>query len=112
MAVFLMSTKTAQTKWTLASFALRDAYTDFVLSRQAMQCTPATLEFYKHTAGKFLEWLETQGVTSPQELTARYVRQYLAELTNSGKRIQPYMHMREQFERSSSFGTMRTISPH
>jgi site-specific recombinase XerD len=84
MAVFLMSPTVTQTKWTLASFALQDAYTDFVLSRQAMQCTPATLEFYRHTAGKFLLWLENQGVTTPQELTARLIRQYLAELTERG----------------------------
>lgn len=45
-----MSPTTTQQKRTLASVALHDAYTDFILSRQAAQCTPATLEFYKHTA--------------------------------------------------------------
>jgi len=74
-----------QQKWTLASYVLRDAYTDFILSRQAMQCAPATIEFYKHTAGKFLSWLEEQGITSPQDITARYVRQFLAELSERGK---------------------------
>lgn len=74
-----------QEKWTLASIALRDAYTDFMLSRQAMQCTPATMEFYKFTAGKFLSWLEGQGITSPPDVTARYVREYLAWLTGEGK---------------------------
>jgi integrase/recombinase XerD len=81
MAVFMLSkTKTTQ-KWTLASFALLDAYTDFILSRQAMQCTTATLEFYRFTAGKFLSWIEAQSVTTPQEITPRHVRAYLAELT-------------------------------
>jgi hypothetical protein len=47
-------TKTVQT-WSLASLALRDAYTDFILSRQAMNCTPVTMSFYRFTAGKFLE---------------------------------------------------------
>ena len=32
---------------------LCDAYTDFMLSRQAMNCTPSTLEFYKYTVVKF-----------------------------------------------------------
>jgi hypothetical protein len=41
-------------KWMLASVALADVYTDFILSRQAMNCTTATMEFYKHTAGMFL----------------------------------------------------------
>src|SRR5690349_19063535 len=85
MAVFFMSPTATQTKWTLASFALRDAHTDFTLSRQAMQCTPATLEFYKHTAGKFVSWLDERGVNSPQEVAARHVREYLAELTGNGK---------------------------
>jgi len=80
-----MSPTVTQTKWTLASVALHDAYTDFVLSRQAMQCTPATLEFYRHTAGKFVSWLDEHGVSSPQDVTARYVRQFLAELAERGK---------------------------
>jgi site-specific recombinase XerD len=85
MAVFFMSQTKVQEKWSLASAALHDAYTDFVLSRQAMQCTSATLEFYKYTAGKFLTWLEQRGITSPHEVQARQVREYLAELTGNGK---------------------------
>ena len=79
------STKT-QSQSYLVSVDLIDAYTDFMLSRQAINCTPATLEFYKYTAGVFLAWSEKQGVTRPEELTARYVRQYLAELLSSGKK--------------------------
>ena len=81
-----MSPKTAtQQKWILASLALTDAYTDFILSRQAMRCTPATLDFYKYTAGVFLKWVEGQSVTSPEQIDARLVRQYLAELVGLGK---------------------------
>jgi len=81
-----MSTKTqVKQEWHLASFALTDAYTDFVLSRQAMQCAPSTLAFYKYTAGKFLQWLEQRGATSPGELTARHVREYLAEVAANGR---------------------------
>jgi integrase/recombinase XerD len=82
-----MSPKTStQLRWTLASVDLQDAYTDFVLSRQAMNCTPATLDFYKYTTGVFLSWSETQGVTSPEQITARLVRQYLAELLSKGRK--------------------------
>lgn len=82
-----MSRKTSkQLRWTLASVDLQDAYTDFVLSRQAMNCTPATLDFYKYTTGVFLSWSETQGVISPEQITARLVRQYLAELSSKGKK--------------------------
>lgn len=81
-----MSPRTiTQQKWILASLALTDAYTDFILSRQAMQCTPATLDFYKYTAGVFLKWVEGQSVTSPGQVDMRIVRQYLAELTGQGK---------------------------
>ena len=62
-------TKTAQTR-SLTSAALRDAYTDFMLSWQAMNCTPATLEYYKYIGGDFLEWIEQPGVTAPDEITA------------------------------------------
>ncbi len=56
-----------------------------MLSRQAMNCTPSTLAFYKFTAGKFLEWIEARGVTDPQEVTARYIREYIAELIARGR---------------------------
>jgi site-specific recombinase XerD len=71
-------------KWRLNSVALRDAYTDFFLSRQAKQVSPATLEFYKYTVGVFLAWAETQGIGSPEDVTARNVRAYLASLTDRG----------------------------
>jgi len=71
MTVFMSQRTKTTTRWALASVALTDAYTDFILSRQAMNCTPATLEFYKYTAGAFLAWIENQGVTSPEEVTAR-----------------------------------------
>jgi integrase/recombinase XerD len=72
-------------KWTLASLSLHDAYTDFILSRQAMNCTQTTIDFYSYTAGFFLSWVEAQGITRPEEVTPRYVRQYIAELVSRGK---------------------------
>jgi integrase/recombinase XerD len=69
-----------QEKWSLASADLHDAYTDFMLSRQATQCTKATLEWYSFTAGRFVQWVAGQGVASPQDITARHVRQYLTNL--------------------------------
>jgi integrase/recombinase XerD len=85
MVVFFMSPTTEQRQWMLAAAALTDAYTDFMLSRQAMNCTKATLKFYSYTAGKFLQWVEQHGVTSPEQVTARYIREYLAELIGTGK---------------------------
>jgi site-specific recombinase XerD len=73
-------------KWTLASLILHDAYTDFMLSRQAMNCTPSTIQFYRYTVGVFLAWCEAHNVHAPQEVTARLVRQYLAELVSRGRK--------------------------
>ncbi len=72
-------------QWNLASTALREGYTDFVLARQAMRCSHATLAFYRFTAGAFLAWLELQGVSAPAEVNVRYVREYLAMLAGNGK---------------------------
>ena len=40
--------------WNLASVGLLDGFTDFILSRQPMNCTLSTLQFYRFTAGVFL----------------------------------------------------------
>jgi integrase/recombinase XerD len=76
-------TETKQ-QWRLASVALMDAYTDFMLSRQAMQCTSATMEFYYYAAGGFVSWLDQNGITEPSQITARHVREYLANMVGSG----------------------------
>lgn len=71
-------------KWAIASFILQDAYTDFILSRQAMLCSPNTIVFYHTTAGKFIQYLEENGVTKPEEVTARYIRAYLSLMVERG----------------------------
>jgi integrase/recombinase XerD len=57
-----------------------------MLSRQAMNCTASTMAFYRYTAGKFLEWIEQRDVTAPHEVTARHVREYIAELIGRGRK--------------------------
>ena len=84
MAVFFIFQPITTQTWYLTSAAVRDTYTDFILSRQAMNCTVATLTFYRNTVGKFLEWNEQRGITSPEEVTARYIREYIAELSARG----------------------------
>ena len=73
-----------KTEWTLASICLDDAFTDFILSRQAMLCKPSTLRFYQFTTGRFVRWLKENSITDPDEITARHVRAYLAELAGNG----------------------------
>jgi site-specific recombinase XerD len=43
------------------------------------------MSFYRHTAGVFVAWIAERGVTSPAEVQARHVREYLAELAGNGK---------------------------
>jgi integrase/recombinase XerD len=78
MAVFFMSNNNDDQFRALASLTLQEAYYDFILSRQASRCSPATMEFYKYTSGKFISWLEAQGVTSPLNVSVRYVREFIA----------------------------------
>jgi len=73
-----------QLNWALETVHLDDAYTDFILSRQAMLCTPGTLRWYGFTAGKFIKWLKENGVNKPEEISARYVRAYLTKLHSIG----------------------------
>jgi hypothetical protein len=63
---------------------LRLAYDDFLLSREAMRCTPKTLEHYHYTARVFVEWLEARGIVKPDEVKASHVRAYLAEARRRG----------------------------
>jgi len=77
--------KKTAVKWALDSVALLDAYTDFILSRQAARRSENTIKFYQFTAGLFVRWLEGQGVVSAAETSARHVRSYLADLAGQGK---------------------------
>ncbi|MCX8061913.1 MAG: hypothetical protein N3D16_04980, partial [Anaerolineales bacterium] len=44
----------------IASIPLLDAWSDFILSRQAKQCTPQTLRNYQVLLGRFIHWLESE----------------------------------------------------
>ncbi len=63
---------------------IRESYLDFILSRQAMLCTPRTVKFYQDTLCKFLDWLEKEAVTEPELITARQVRAFLASYAERG----------------------------
>ena len=69
----------------LDSADLEDAYTDFILSRQAALVSQNTILYYKFTAGLFIRWLGDQGITTPDEVQVRHVREYLAQLAAKGK---------------------------
>jgi integrase/recombinase XerD len=87
MAVFMSSPKDTKqtTALNLAAVALIDSYTDFILSRQAALLSENTIKYYQFTTGRFVQWLQGQGITSAAEVEARHVRSYLAELAGEGK---------------------------
>lgn len=62
-----------------ASISLEEAYTDFILSREAMLCRPRTIQFYTFTLGKFMDWLEGSVIWA-DEISPRHVRMYLSAL--------------------------------
>ena len=68
---------------TLASPELFDAWTDFFLSRQTLNCTAATLHFYNMTSYKFLLWAEDHEIFSPRQIQSLHVRQFLSGMQNT-----------------------------
>jgi integrase/recombinase XerD len=62
------------------------SYTDFILSRESIGSTDATLEFYYFTVGKFLEWAEqAHSITKPDDCTGNLVREYLVLMRHNGR---------------------------
>lgn len=56
-----------------------------------MLCAESTIEFYHFTSGKFLEYLEGNGVSTPNEVTSRHIRAYLSSLAERNL-SDPYIH--------------------
>ncbi|GMR09977.1 MAG: hypothetical protein BMS9Abin28_0798 [Anaerolineae bacterium] len=54
------------------------AFEDFILSREAMLCSPATIDFYRRMLTPFLEF------TNGNELSNRHVRAFLASVAQRG----------------------------
>lgn len=71
-------------KQALASYVLQNAYTDFILSRQAMLCSQKTLNWYSFVLGKVILWFVENGITKPQEIEARHVRAFLSRMAENG----------------------------
>lgn len=69
---------------TLASKKFEIPLSDFILSRQAMLCTPRTIAWYEFNLNKILAWFEGQRVASPEEISSRHVRLLLGEMISKG----------------------------
>ena len=63
---------------------LRDASLDFLLSRQAINCSASTIKWYKFTLGKILDWFKKHGVQTPEHISGFLVRLLLGEMAGEG----------------------------
>jgi site-specific recombinase XerD len=63
---------------------IRESYIDFILSRKSALLSPSTIEFYKYTAGKFVDFLIGNDILEPTQVTSINVRAYLSEVTSRG----------------------------
>jgi len=61
-----------------------EAYQDFILSRKASLLSPKTIEFYEYTVGEFIEWLSSQGLTEPEDITSFHVRAHITGISERG----------------------------
>jgi len=63
---------------------LQDAYSNFILAREAMYCTPATITYYKKNLGKIIQWLLAHGIDCPEKISKEHIRTILNELKQNG----------------------------
>lgn len=67
----------------------------FLLSREAMRCTPKTLDAYRYALGNFAAFLQSQGIHDPQRITPHHIRAYLVSLQRRGlKDTTQHLHAR------------------
>lgn len=71
--------------------ALDEAYTDFILSKEAILVSKGTIKFYNGTTLRFIHWLKQGGIESPEFINSRHIRNYLAELTKNNY-TDSYLH--------------------
>ncbi|MGQ9459413.1 MAG: tyrosine-type recombinase/integrase, partial [Anaerolineae bacterium] len=60
------------------------AVREFLLDRQARNAAPGTLRFYRQKLRPFLDFLEAQGVTRPDQVTPAHLRRFLVSLQEAG----------------------------
>ena len=63
--------------------SLRHYVTEFLLVCQARNLAAGSLMFYRQKLYPFVEWLECQGVSYPEDVKASHLRRYLVHLQDS-----------------------------
>ena len=79
------------------------AIENFLLSREAGGCTPATLTWYLKYLAPLGVWLEAQGVTEAQDITPGLLRAWLAEQQRRGLSASSVYHYAQAARAFSNF---------
>jgi integrase/recombinase XerD len=67
----------------------------FLLSREAMRCTPKTVQAYAYALGNFLDFLQGEGIADPTAITPAHIRAFLVGLQRRGlKDTTQHLHAR------------------
>ena len=67
----------------------------FLLSREAMRCTPKTIEHYRYPLGSFTAYVTKQGIHGVADITPHDIRAYLVSLQRRGlKDTTQHIHAR------------------
>jgi site-specific recombinase XerD len=67
-----------------SSLPIEDAFAEFFLYQRSMRHSERTLEFYRHTLGKFRRWMEANNVSDVAQVEPAAVRRFALELADSG----------------------------
>lgn len=59
---------------------LRVNYDNFILSREAMNVSKSTIITYRSVLGKFIAWLESEGITAPNQITSFHIRSFMSQV--------------------------------
>lgn len=71
---------------TSSMLPLHLALDSFLVSREALRVTPSTLNWYKSRLGRFLAFLEGQGIVHPKDIIPHHIRTFLIGLQRRGLR--------------------------
>jgi integrase len=71
-------------KRTNSYFGLQDAFDDFILSRQGMNCSKTTIKWYEYMLGRIIRYFLSIGISSPGEISRYAISQFLTQLIENG----------------------------
>lgn len=64
----------------LRSVELSECFNDFILSRRSIHVSDKTIVWYTYTLKSFLKWCDAKALSTPDQISAKDIREFLAEL--------------------------------